>query len=333
MEDKKTEKIYNHHSIKKTYCCNCGKYGHYFNNCIEPKTSNGVICFKVENVKNDVINNIFFDLLKKTDTTVAIKSKSGINILSEDNLSFFTKYQNNIKFLLVQRKYSLGYIGFIKAKWSANNKEELLALFEQMTQGEIDGILREIKTPEKLWHSFWNEPEKITNFKKLSIFKDKFDKLVSMKSWNLEFYCSCFCFKNNRPEWGFPKGHRDPGESNKDCAVREFEEETGVKKIQNKDITVLERIYEIKEDIVGTDDEDYRHIYFIAFADYDTKVAHTPDKLISHRGEIGDIGWFNFFEAISLLNKSHEEKKNILSQIYFFVMNRILKNKKIIETL
>ena len=37
-----------------------------------------------------------------------------------------------------------------------------------------------------------------------------------------------FLLMRHADRWDLPKGHVDPGESNKECALRELEEETGI---------------------------------------------------------------------------------------------------------
>ena len=37
---------------KKLFCCNCGKYGHKYNKCVEPITSLGVIALKVSDMES-----------------------------------------------------------------------------------------------------------------------------------------------------------------------------------------------------------------------------------------------------------------------------------------
>ncbi|MDR3049188.1 MAG: NUDIX domain-containing protein [Elusimicrobiota bacterium] len=52
--------------------------------------------------------------------------------------------------------------------------------------------------------------------------------------------------RNN--EWGFPKGHIEKGESEKETAKREIFEETGIKEIEFIDDFRYEEIYNISKD-------------------------------------------------------------------------------------
>ena len=50
-------------------------------------------------------------------------------------------------------------------------------------------------------------------------------------------------------EWEFPKGRRNYQEKDLDCALREFEEETG---ILRNNISVIENILPFEEIFIGT---------------------------------------------------------------------------------
>ena len=115
----------------KLFCSNCNKQGHIIKNCIEPITSYGIFCFKLDdNIKelfNKNINNIkYYDL----------DNNYNINI---SNILKFNKYSKTIKFLLVKRKHSLNYIDFIRGKYDLNDPN-LLTLFNYMSTIEIEKI-------------------------------------------------------------------------------------------------------------------------------------------------------------------------------------------------
>lgn len=64
--------------------------------------------------------------------------------------------------------------------------------------------------------------------------------------------------------WGFPKGHRDPGEDDMTCARRELAEETGL-----SEITVLDGFERVAEHVVRGDEGSWRKVvrYFLARCD------------------------------------------------------------------
>jgi len=325
-----------------SYCINCGKYGHIYSNCIDPTTSVGIICFKVvERTKvsdfDTHVYKLFSDLLELDEKGyVKLKYISGIpleflspsttvdcyNTNNNRLLNTFIKYHNSVKFLLVQRKYSLGYIVLMKGKWNINDREGLIDIFQQMTPSEIKGLLEYGKSCDgfdMLWKEFWTN--KTHRKYELNYLKNKFSSLVNHKSWNLEFYCS-LVKSVNTPEWGFPKGRRMYKEDNLNCAIREFREETGL-----VNVNILKKVKTLQEDMIGTNGEEYRHIYHIGFVNENTEVKHNPSVVESHKCEIGNVGWMSYIDSIKLLNKHHHRKKYILTQIYLFIIMRLLKSE------
>ena len=67
-------------------------------------------------------------------------------------------------------------------------------------------------------------------------------------------------------EWEFPKGRRNSKERDIDCALREFEEETGINKNR---ISVIENILPFEEIFIGTNHKSYKHKYFLAYMNED----------------------------------------------------------------
>jgi ADP-ribose pyrophosphatase YjhB (NUDIX family) len=63
-------------------------------------------------------------------------------------------------------------------------------------------------------------------------------------------------------EWEFPKGRRNPQERDLDCALREFQEETGYS--QNS-IAIVENILPFEEIFIGSNHKSYKHKYFLAY--------------------------------------------------------------------
>ncbi len=365
LQEKKEDKKLIYKNINVLHCSNCGKNGHHYHNCRDPITSIGIICFKIDDVPFDTIKNIFEDLVFTSDTKystelVQLKHVFGIQLnklltdsefeykslgISEDLVKNFIKYKDNIKFLLVQRKYSLGYIVFMKGKWKINDKEELITLFSQMTLSEING-LKKCATDcscnkdklcasdeefKKLWNDFWvyNNDRNIINYttkreREYDIIRNKINVLVHISLWNLEYYCNIVKVNSNVPEWGFPKGKRHNKETNIDCAIREFKEETGV---NSTTFNTLNRIKEIKEDMVGTNMQIYRHLYYISYTDNNVELKHDPVNISAHKSEIGNLAWFNYTDALCIINQKHSQKIHILTRIYLFIANRLIKQK------
>jgi 8-oxo-dGTP pyrophosphatase MutT (NUDIX family) len=63
-------------------------------------------------------------------------------------------------------------------------------------------------------------------------------------------------------EWEFPKGRRNFNEKDLECALREFEEETG---ILSSKINIIENVLPFEEIFIGTNHKSYKHKYFLAY--------------------------------------------------------------------
>ena len=54
----------------------------------------------------------------------------------------FRKIEGQIEYLMIRRKETLGFIDFIRGKYSLNDKEYILNMIQQMTQYEKNILLR-----------------------------------------------------------------------------------------------------------------------------------------------------------------------------------------------
>ena len=128
-------------------------------------------------------------------------------------------------------------------------------------------------------------------------------------------------FKWESPEWGFPKGRRNLRETDIKCAIREFEEETGIK---SDEYDLIKNIIPIEELFLGTNNIRYKHVYYIAKAKDTIKNVFIDKKNINQISEISNIKWFNFIDGLKNIRNYNVEKKNVLEKI-----NTILIKNKI----
>jgi 8-oxo-dGTP pyrophosphatase MutT (NUDIX family) len=227
----KTNNTFIKSTTTSIFCNNCGKYGHMSYQCNTPITSIGIIAFR-----NCPSTSSFYE-------TIPTKPKR--------------------EYLLIRRKDTLGYIDFIRGKYSVYNKQYILNMFKQMSNEERQRILKYAKEENtqdygfKLWRQLWtNEPISIIPFSQYQpysshkhdtkyfkateekISKEKFTTLANgrgMGKGRHPFHLQtlideCKQFPDwewEEPEWGFPKGRRDTEETDWVCALREFKEETG----------------------------------------------------------------------------------------------------------
>ena len=287
------------------YCINCGKNGHFSKNCSEPIISCGILCFKIDNFPLSKIEKFLFN------------KYINIENYNYSNFHYFNKinfHNNNIKFLLIQRKHSLSYIEFIRGQYNENDNNKISKMFELMSQDEVEQIKN--NNFDDLWDKLWNQTARYKSFQKEMLSsKKKFEYL------KLNNILNPLKSKYNSPEWGFPKGRRNKFENNHECANREFIEETNL-----SNYLKFDRIENMEETFVGTNQVRYKHIYFIAGSN-EEKLNYSQDNY-----EIGNIGWFTKDEAINLLRPYNITKKNIINQLYFFlsiIISKFKQKKKI----
>jgi 8-oxo-dGTP pyrophosphatase MutT (NUDIX family) len=242
---------------------------------------------------------------------------------------------SDIRFLMIRRKFSLGFMDFILGKYSINNIEYIYRIFNEMTINEKIRIINE--SFNKLWFSIdYNCYDSDNNYMTDEMRK-KFenDYLISKKKFMLikhgyinkyNQYINLYqVVKNSKynwleQEWEFPKGKRKMNESNLDAAIREFREETNFPE-DNLDIILTDQ--PIVEKYFGSNNKKYKHIYYIArannFFDYSI-VDFTEHQNI----EISNIRWMSYNEAMKSIRPYQIEKKMALTQVLKFLMTNFL---------
>lgn len=241
--------------------------------------------------------------------------------------------ENNLRFLLIRRKFSHGFMGFIMGKYSINNLTTIHMMFDEMTIREKLAIIS--KSFEELWYSidynrFDLEKDDLSDDIRKKIetefehSKRKFNLIKrgcinrSNQYVNLYQLVKHSMFNWVEQEWEFPKGKRKMNESNLDAALREFNEETDIS-LDKIDIILTE--YPFVEKYVGTNGKKYKHIYYIARANCHIELFHK--KFTNEQDiEISNIAWFNFDDAIRAIRPYFIEKKMILNNIRDYILTK-----------
>jgi 8-oxo-dGTP pyrophosphatase MutT (NUDIX family) len=161
---------------------------------------------------------------------------------------------------MIRRKDSFGYIDFIRGKYLQNNLEHLQSIFNEMTIEERLRVKNNNFTT--LWNEMWGFQEKNNQFKGEELASQKkFEMLrqgVPMGATNdivtMDELIDKATTKWKETEWEFPKGRRNYQEKDIDCALREFEEETGISK---KNIIIVENIMPFEEIFLGSNHKPY----------------------------------------------------------------------------
>ena len=166
-----------------------------------------------------------------------------------------------------------------------------------MTEEEKNNILH--CSYNELWDKLWNKPNEKYDVKN----EEKFNYIKTNKS---------FLFKTQQtwlePEWGFPKGRRNYKEKDIDCAIREFEEETGYSK---HDLIFIKNLNPFEEIFTGSNLKSYKHKYFLTYISH----IHSVNNNNFQKSEIGNMKWFTFDMCIQKIRHYNIEKINLLKSI------------------
>ena len=254
-------------------CNNCGKQGHMFHQCKLPITSYGIIAFK-----------------------------GGLE---------------GVEYLMIRRKNSFGYIDFIRGKYSPYNLIQLRNMIDEMSLEEKEQI--QTQSFDKLWTEMWGETHIGNNQYKSeeSASKKKFELLKDGVMIDNSIYVLKDIVKMSKTawfetEWEFPKGRRNQREKDLDCALREFQEETGIP--QNK-LTIVENLLAFEEMFIGSNHKAYKHKYFLAFYNNSQDEDNLNELNNFQVTEVSKLEWKTLDKCLESIRPYNLEKKEIIQNI------------------
>ena len=265
---------------KNNICNNCGKQGHLFHQCKIPITSYGIIVFRSS--------------------------------------------QEGLQFLMIRRKDSFGYIDFLRGKYLIHNKEQLQNIFNEMSIFEKEMIKQNLF--EDLWKLMWGDVNNSYQYKsEESNSQKKFDLLKKGIFINNENISLDYLIENSETqwletEWEFPKGRRNYQEKDLDCAIREFEEETGYSR---KQIKIIENLMPLEEIFIGSNHKSYKHKYYLAYMDID--INKYIDIMPNYqKSEVSKLEWKTLEKCLECIRPYNLDKKTLIINI-----NKILQEYRL----
>ena len=231
-----------------------------------------------------------------------------------------SKINNELKMLLICRKDSLGFVDFIRGRYSIENKEYLVDMMNIMTVSEKLRLLS--STFQELWSGLWGGFVGMQYRGEEMVAKRKFEQLKSGvqnngDTYNLESLVELSTTNWETPEWGFPKGRRNFQEKDQECAIREWEEETGYSR-RNLDIVLNVLPYE--ENFTGSNFKSYKHKYFLGFMN--EKDSQDPSTF--QETEVSQLRWVTPNEACKLIRPYNLERIKIVN-----LVDRVLKRYRL----
>lgn len=290
------------HVVGGILCANCGGGGHTFRACDLPITSFGVVCFR---------------RVPHHDTTT---SERGVGHEGDEQ-----------EFLLVQRKDSLCYVEFIRGKYSLQNRGYVSRLLSNMTHGERTRLLT--LSFDDLWCNFWKDDRSKRFMNEYNQSRTRFEALRTgfglrtaasgeIVDVDLASLISTSAPGYEETEWGFPKGRRNIDESDIDCAMREFTEETGV---LGTDVLSVRPFKAFEETFVGSNKVRYRHVYYVFEAISQDLLqgeegSGPPRPVSIHQSrEISRVAWFTRDEVLARIRVSNVERREMFNKLCNYV--------------
>jgi 8-oxo-dGTP pyrophosphatase MutT (NUDIX family) len=227
---------------------------------------------------------------------------------------------NEIKFLMIQRKDSLSFMEFIRGKYDTQDINYIRQLVSAMTLTEKNMLLK--KNFDEIWNYVWCQSytSVIKHTKEYLESKQKFDILIAnnILFGIIESILEVNSLQNCEQEWGFPKGRRKLRETDIDCAVREFCEET---RLQNEDINIYNKIIPFEEIFYGTNNVLYKHSYYVAKLNKEDSTLSIDPKCIDQIREVRALQWFSYDEVLSHIKTYNIERIEIFKQSYLIIKN------------
>lgn len=224
----------------------------------------------------------------------------------------FKKDENNqIKYIMIQRKDSLSFMEFIRGKYSTNDIIYIRQLISAMTLNEKKILIT--KQFDDIWNYAWNQNNS-TSIKHTTEYIDSENKFEYLSRNNIlnEIIKDIINLEEQEQEWGFPKGRRKVRENDIDCAIREFCEET---RLEITDFKILTDISPFEEIFFGTNNVLYKHTYYVAKIVNNSIKISVDENCIEQIREVRDLNWFSYEEVINHIKIYNIERHQIIQRV------------------
>lgn len=226
----------------------------------------------------------------------------------------FRSSESGPRFLMIRRKDSFGYIDFIRGKYSCQQISQIQKSVNEMSLSEKERLLT---IPfEQLWRDLWGDNNKAQYRGEEVSSSKKFEQIKQGLLYNNETITLEDIIRNSttswcETEWEFPKGRRNYQEKDLDCALREFEEETG---LLRGTIAVVENVLPFEEMFIGSNHKSYKHKYFLAYMNnvdgFEEDLAHFQTS------EVSKLEWKTLDECLACIRPYNVEKKQLIVTIH-----------------
>ena len=254
--------------------------------------------------KQLVIDNVCYENITKTHNRTPISSYGIIAYRMMEN--------RRCQFLLVQRKNTHGYTDFIRGRYYNKHPDTMLRLYLSEMVLEERKKLATLSF-DQLWADLWIKNNKIS--------RGEYEKAKSrFKALNIKHLLATSESPTfSSQEYGFPKGRRNRKEEQIDCAIREFQEETGLLLEHN---SLLSKKITFEETFTGTNGIQYRHLYFVAKISNRTREPRIDSHNLKQCEEIRHVCWADYEDTLEMFRPYDLEKKEVLKKAFEYISKR-----------
>ena len=272
----------------RSHCClNCGRRGHSNKTCREPINSYGCIVCK----------------------------------MSPDR---------QWRYLMIQRKYTPEYVELLRGRYYMNDGHTVDFDYLCLLIGRISLIERHylLQHPfSHLWEKLWRWSGTDDQIHKIQrdyqIANSRFESLKRGIKISYELQLQTFqtLFEKFKPltcepEWEFPKGKRQIGENDQQCAVRECCEETS---LRPEDFNLLLYVKPLLEQFTATNEIQYCNRFYLAqlTAKGVSHPIYYDYRNVDQNTEIRNIGWYTETEIRQLIENrpNHGHRLELISDL------------------
>lgn len=216
------------------------------------------------------------------------------------NIKKLPSNPNQTKVLMVQRKHSMAFTEFTRGKYELDNLDYIKKLLSNMTFEEQQ-MIKNLDFP-KIWTNHWGIGRD-HHSREYEISSEKFQKIDR----NILFDENTKGFEES--EWGFPKGRRQHRETDLNCAMREFAEETN---IPRNSYTICKNL-KLEETFYGTNNIEYKHIYFISLINQDIPIDLNFTQ--EQQREICSMDWKTIDDCSNITRPHYIKRKELLETL------------------
>ncbi len=265
------------------------------------------------------------------------------------------------EFLLICRKNTLGYVDFMRGKYSVYNKNYILNMMTQMTEEEKEKL--RTLTFDALWADLWMKPvdltapESIRNDEKIiaekraflaeggvpvkrnedAYVRERFHILIEGVYFKSTFYTLKTLLEesdaippaesgdtNAKPtKWTEPEWGFPKGRKNyqEKDLHCAFREFEEETGYSSKTIRIVENLLPFEEIFTGSNYKSYKHKYYLA-------VMNEYSNELPHfeRGEVSRMGWFTYEECLEKIRFYNIEKRRLITNV-----NNIIKKYNLVR--